>query len=403
MRARNLAVAFVVGGMVWIGGASGAWADTQTSRRIERAIPLETGQTLRVDNLLGQVQVRPADGHPGVTAIVHASADQSTQAEQLADSVRLALTGSSSQPHLAVVYPLSQYRVYRYTGPMNDSTHDEHGSLVNGVATFLKVFWGGGNTHIRYDGQPVDIVTGDSHKGVSLAVNLVIRLPENAVLDLDNQVGLVSVEDVVGDTRVAVERGSIATVRTRGPLRATTGSGVITIADQQGDTVLKSGSGSIRVRNLVGSIRTRQGSGDFTGRQLQGALHGRAGSGDFELQDVQGTLDIRTGSGDITGRELHQIGSLRLTSGSGDTTLSGDLSEVQTLSVKSGSGDIELATSRAPSMHVTAKTSSGDIDANWPGDRNRQSHRGYFSAVYGSGSHAGDIATGSGDIALTIH
>lgn len=403
MKTRGIVAAVLLGGMFWAVGSGSAWADAQSSRRIERAIAFEAGQTLQVENLLGQIQVRPADGHPGVTAIVHASANGADAAEQLADSIRLVLEENRDRPHLKVVYPLSRYRVYRYTGPMNDVEQDQHDSIFNGIATFLKVFWGGGSTSIRYDGQDVDVVTGDSGQGTPLAVNLVVRLPKDARLVLDNKVGLVSVEDVVGDSRINVAKGLIATARTRGQLRLTTGSGDIAISEQQGRTVLKSGSGSVRIENLVGALRTQQGSGDFTGRGLQGALHSRTGSGDFELRDMKGSLDVRTGSGDISGRGLDQLTSAKLVSGSGDMRLSGDLSALQALSVTTGSGDIELTTTDTPSMHVTVKTSSGDINANWPGAKQRQSREGYFSAVYGSGGHTGDIATSSGDITLEPH
>lgn len=391
--------------ILWLTAQSAWSADASATRPIERALAADgaDGQTLTIDNLVGEVDVRPADGNPKIVATVYAGAADKARAEALAKRIDVTLKPGADGPRVHVDYPLSDYTTYVYHVPSSGKSdgQNDDSSLMNGVAAFFRVFWGGGgSSHVVYDDADVHVTGKPSSGAADVHVDLRIELPRGMSIAVDNRVGPVTARSIAGKARLRVAQGPISVRDMGGAVDIQAGSGHVNVQGDRGDVTIATGSGDVAAEDIAGTVDTKQGSGDFDGRNLRGGLTGKAGSGDFKLDGLQGSLKLRLGSGDVDVSHISRIESVDVRSGSGDISLAGDLAGLTGLSIASGSGDVRLQTPAVPPLRLSAETQSGDIDVQWPGAGDVSSSKGEYQAVFGTGQGKGRIVTGSGDISL---
>lgn len=126
-------------------------------------------------------------------------------------------------------------------------------------------------------------------------VHLVVRVPRDVNLVIDDGSGSMSVSDVSGSVNIDDGSGSITLANIGGALSINDGSGSITARKLGGDVSIEDGSGSIDVEGVAGSVIIDDGSGSIGVRDvLQDLTIIDAGSGGVRIKDVQGNVKTDT-------------------------------------------------------------------------------------------------------------
>jgi hypothetical protein len=116
--------------------------------------------------------------------------------------------------------------------------------------------------------------------GNSPYINLIVKVPTNLGLILD---------DGSGDTAIDGLTGTLQVTDGSGDLRINGGSSL----------QLNDNSGDIFVRNISGAVSIEDGSGDLTVEQIKGIVTINDGSGDITVQHTAGLTITEEGSGDL--------------------------------------------------------------------------------------------------------
>lgn len=392
-----------------------------------------SGAGVSVENMLGDVHISQGGRQLQVTATVVAGGADRATAQALADSIRLAVNNAAGQVRIHVDYPVDTHDTYRYqsTTPQANSSNGFTllGIRINGNFS--------GNSSFTYQGKSVRVTQGNPAGGVPLQVNLAIQLPTGVKVSVNNHVGTldaanltnalalhndwgdISAQHITGNLDIETGSGDAAIAHQAGKVTAHTGSGDLTLREVTGEIdlhtgsgdidattlradkiAMRAGSGNLTLHQVTGDLDLRTGSGDITGDALRAdTIAVEAGSGDIKLDDIGGGLKLHTGSGDILlGRIVH-VANANLASGSGDISLSGDLSAMRAFDISTGSGDITLATSKPPAVHLDIE--AADIQPNWTGISNAKVSERAFSGDIGTASATGSIRSASGSVTLT--
>jgi len=128
---------------------------------------------------------------------------------------------------------------------------------------------------------------------------------------------------------------------------------------------IKNGSGDVKVEGTQGEVEFKLGSGDIEIEAAVVKLNGASGSGNVDVSGLTGDVNLKIGSGDI---ELSYAsppnrGRLKVTNGSGDTTINFPEESVILTDLSTGSGKIfnEIGDSSGAPFKVTLKSGSGDL------------------------------------------
>ena len=168
------------------------------------------------------------------------------------------------------------------------------------------------------------------------ALFLVVTVPSNLMLDIDDGSGdiaisamqnNINVEDGSGSLSInsaknlTIEDGSgdITLENITGNLAITDGSGSVNINNVSGNAVVDDGSGDMRISNVRGTLTVEDGSGSIAINNINGAVDVDDNSGDLVIEHVQASVTIEDGSGDI--RVNHAMGLTITESGSGDVSI----------------------------------------------------------------------------------
>jgi hypothetical protein len=155
------------------------------------------------------------------------------------------------------------------------------------------------------------------------AIDLVLIVPDDIALDVEDGSGNISVENVQGGIRIDDGSGAIELGLVGGKTRISDGSGEIIIRDldtSRGgsgpDQIrISDGSGEIEMKDIVGEVRINDGSGEIVVTGLYGSIEIEDGSGAIRLDDVTGSVEITDGSGSM--RIENILGDVGITDGSG--------------------------------------------------------------------------------------
>lgn len=358
-----------------------AAVEAEVTRTLETRAALPPGALLKLENLAGKIEVRPAAGGEVVLrATVHAAS------AELADRLRFDRKETDGKLEIDLGYPVDEHREYVYP--------EANLPRVLGFRTTVRS---------EFRGEKV-IVHGRPHgKAVLLYADLEIELPAGARADLRTLAGTIRAERVAGELRLDTGRGDITARAGEGGLEIDTGSGDVEVTAHRGEVAIDTGSGAVRLEGVEGDVGVDTGSGGVQLVKVRGAkIAADTGSGGIELTEVEGALRLDTGSGGIRGTGLLARDEVVADTGSGGVRLEGDFSAVRRLDVDTGSGGVTLGfAGTPPALRFEIRTGSGGIDVDLPGLRTEHSKRGTFSGTVADGT-AGTarIETGSGSVTV---
>lgn len=181
----------------------------------------------------------------------------------------------------------------------------------------------------------------------------------DGVLDVDTRAGAISVDRVLGDSKVVTGGGDIQVGQIGGALRCSTGAGKITVNRVGRAAVLETNGGDIVAHSVGGTVHAQTGGGGVRIGTAKGAVTAISGGGEIVVEKSAGVVTLRNMAGPVN------VGS------------------AAGVRCDSGSGGIRVANITGP-MRVA--TSMGNITASLLGSRIADSY----------------LATGSGDITVLI-
>ncbi|MBU5425857.1 DUF4097 domain-containing protein [Tissierella pigra] len=179
-------------------------------------------------------------------------------------------------------------------------------------------------------------------------------------------------------------------------LTLTATSGDITLKNSIGEVESKSSSGEQRFENVEGQkLDLSASSGDIELKNCVGEIKVSTNSGEQRYKNVEGKkLDLSSTSGDI---ELEDcIGELKISTNSGHISLDNEKSK-ENMKLSTSSGDISISLGDNPSYTIQGTTSSGDF-ITFGNINIQENDKGRFRATIGSGEKSIDISTSSGNV-----
>ncbi len=286
-----------------------------SERTIAEDLPVGAGRFVKVENLLGSVQVRLVrkGATPSVKAKVIAEAKGLEEADRLAQSIEL-LTSQEKDGGVAIHV--------RFPGEGVEGFRPPKAGMKGFISRWSAPVMRRGATEVEYEGRTVSI--RKDRKAAGLAVHLTVTVPADIRTSVYQAAGSIDARYLRGDLDLRAGSGRIDVISCFGNLKAKTDSGDVRIASYQG--------GRLNVETVSGQVDL-----DST-RADQAILENKSGL-------IQGT--------DLTG------GDLRIQSGSGDIRFT-DLVPVNA-AIRTGSGDIDVALRIRSAKGATVESESGDV------------------------------------------
>lgn len=135
----------------------------------------------------------------------------------------------------------------------------------------------------------------------SALINLVIKIPQNMGLKIDDGSGDTRIENVFGDVGIDDGSGDLEIEFINGNVDIDDGSGELIVSNIDGRVIIDDGSGEIRIKDVTGDVDIDDGSGDISVRKVGGSVAVDDGSGDINIRHVSRDVDIiDDGSGDVS-------------------------------------------------------------------------------------------------------
>lgn len=331
---------------------------------------------LEVHNLVGDIRVERSDT-PGVhvTARATVEADTEAEAQRLAGLVDYRTRDTGAGSRFEARFPREHFpKIYR----------------SGGAAHWWAV------SHVQYLGERIR-VSGRRGDSVAVRVDLLIRAPAGARLDVNNLFGDSVARGFSGELRLDGGSGLLRSEDGEGVVELDNGSGEVIVARHHGKVDADTGSGGVRISDCECEIVADTGSGSVEIRGGKGRVLADTGSGRVTIQDWSGSLAADTGSGSVRARAVTNIESFEADTGSGGVSIEGDLSALRELDIDTGSGSVELRSSAQPSMEIRIDTGSGGVDVDAPGANVREVEDVWVVRMR-DGAGRGVIDTGSGSV-----
>ena len=342
----------------------------------------ESNAGLKVQNLIGDVRVERGTG-----ASIEIAANTTVEAASEEEAKRLA--------------GLVDFRS-RDAGPgsrFDVRLPPEH---------FPKVYWEDGAAHwwsasyVKYLGERIRISGSHDSDTRVVRVDLVIKAPAGAKLEVSNILGDSSAAGFSGDLKLDGTSGTLRSNGGDGEVYLDSGSGEVVVDGHRGRVKADTGSGSVKISNCECDILADTGSGSVDVQQGKGKVSADTGSGRVKVQDFAGPLLADTGSGGVNARGLSQVSELEVDTGSGSVNIEGDLSALAHVDIETGSGSVTLRSSGGqPSLELRVDTGSGGVDVDAPGASVREDDDVTIVKMK-DGAGRGGIETGSGSVDLNF-
>ena len=315
---------------------------------------------LEVRNLIGDIRVeRGADAGFHITATATIEADTQGEADALVRAIDYRTRDIGAGSRFDVAFPKEQFPKIYY---------------ANGPETWWSVMYAG------YLGEKIRL-TGDRDDAPMVRVNLLIRAPAGAKLDVSNMFGESVAQGYSGELRLDGGSGRLRSASGEGRLELDSGSGAVEVAGHQGRVSTDTGSGDVMIRDCSCEIDADTGSGTVEIRGGSGVLRADTGSGRVTVEGFSGTIAADTGSGTVRAQGV---------------------SNVTELNVDTGSGSVRLHSAAAPSMEIVIDTGSGHVDVDAPGSMIKESDSGTWTVKLKDGAGLGVIDTGSGGVDIIV-
>jgi hypothetical protein len=340
----------------------------------------ESNAGLKVRNLIGNIRVERGDT-PGFRITANATINAASQAE--AERLVALIDYRSSDVGAGSRFDVRLPR--------------EH---------FPKIYWEKGahawysSSYVEYLGERIRLV-GDRDEAPAVRVDLVIRAPAGAKLDVTNTFGDAVAENYSGDLRLDGGSGLLSSTGGEGRLELDNGSGQVVVSRHRGTVSADTGSGSVKVTDCECEITADTGSGSVDVQQGKGRFAADTGSGGVRVEGFAGALSADTGSGSVRMRGVSDVSSIHMDTGSGSVAIEGDLSALTKLDVDTGSGSVNLRSSAQPSLEIRIDTGSGGVDVDAPGATIRETDDATIVKMKDGAAH-GVIETGSGSVTLNF-
>ncbi len=354
-----------------------ALAASATATRAWQFKP-ESNAGLTVRNLMGNVRVERGTT-PGihVTATTTIEAQSQAEADRLIGLVEFRTSDVGPGSRLDVRLPREHFpKVYSERGA------DGWWSV----------------SYVEHLGERIRLVR-DPGDAPGVRIDLLIRAPAGAKLDVENTLGDAIAQGFSGTLRLDGGSGLLSSTAGEGEVELDNGSGEVIVSGHRGRVIADTGSGSVKITDCECEISADTGSGSVKVAQGKGSVAADTGSGRVEVEAFAGAFHADTGSGSVKGRGLSDVRSLEIDTGSGSASIEGDLSALEHVGVDTGSGDVSLRSSAQPSLEIRIDTGSGDVNVNAPGASIRESDS-VTTVRMNDGRHRGLIDTGSGSVDL---
>lgn len=155
------------------------------------------------------------------------------------------------------------------------------------------------------EGQHAKLIANfDSFSRVSLTsgnspyMELVVKVPANMKLTLDDGSGSIEIRGVNAEMIITDGSGSITIDGAKG-LTIDDGSGGIALQNIEGNISLTDGSGSIEIQQVNGDVSVLDSSGSIVINHVAGLVTIDDGSGSISVDNSKGLHIIESGSGDL--------------------------------------------------------------------------------------------------------
>lgn len=340
----------------------------------------ESSAGLAVRNLIGDVRIeRGTEPVFHVTARATVEADTQAEAERLARLIEYRTADIGAGSRFDVAFPREHFRRIYHSG---------------GYASW----WGA--TYVEYLGQRIRL-THDRDDAVAVRVDLVIRAPAGARLEVDNIFGESVANGFSGDLRLDGSSGLLRSTGGEGEAEFDNGSGPVEVSGHRGSVRADTGSGAVRISDCECEIDADTGSGSVEVRGGAGSVRADTGSGRVTVEGFAGSIEADTGSGSVRARDVSAVRELDVDTGSGSVEVQGDLAALERLRIDTGSGGVRLRSSGSPSIEIRVNTGSGGVDVDAPAASVRESD-GVWTIRLGAGAGRGLIDTGSGSVDLVF-
>jgi hypothetical protein len=267
---------------------------------------------------------------------------------------------------------------------------------------FPKIYWENGASSwwsvsfVEHLGERIRL-SGDRSEAPVVRVNLLVRAPAGAKLDVSNVFGEIAATAYAGKLKLDGGSGRLSSTGGEGDFTLDNGSGEVVVTGHRGRLVADTGSGSVKVTDCECELIADTGSGSVDVKGGRGSVSADTGSGEVEVDGFSGTFAADTGSGSVQARNLSNVTSLEADTGSGSVTIEGDLSAVSRLRIDTGSGGVSLRSAAQPSMELRIDTGSGGVDVEAPG-ATVQEQDDVWTVRMKEGAGRGVIDTGSGSV-----
>lgn len=327
------------------------------------------GARIKVENLVGHMTVTQGASFK-VTAHVVASG---SQAQTLAQGVKLDVRTSGGSVTVHVDYPVNRYTHYRYV------TNEKHDKVcVLGIVCFN----GSGSSSLDYQGRRVQVYRGQGGgNGAPLHVDVTVQIPAGVRGKFVNDVGLLEAD------------------RLANPLSLDTDGGDVYAHQVTGNLKVETDGGDLHVQKLKGNLRAGTDGGDAWLSQSTGNMHLETDGGDGHVSHVTGSLDAETAGGDLHVTDYTSGRKVSLETDGGDVRLVGNLAAARSLNVDTDGGDAILKVGNL-SMHLDISSDGGDISVHLPNATRVKSSDDQYSADIGAAEGQGHISSDGGDVTL---
>lgn len=362
-----------------LGASLPALAASATATRAWDFKP-ESSAGLTVRNLIGDIRVERGDT-PGfrITANATVETDSQAEAERLLGLIDYRTSdvgaGSRFDVHLAREHFPKLY----------------HEKGARGWYA---------SSYVEHLGERIKVV-GNRNEAPMLRVDLVIRAPAGAKLEVKNMFGDEVAEGFSGTLRLDGGSGLLSSTGGEGRAEFDSGSGTVAVNRHSGSVYADTGSGTVKITDCDCEIKADTGSGNVELQGGKGSLAADTGSGSVQVEGFAGTLSADTGSGSVQVRGVTDVTALYMDTGSGSVTVEGDLSALSKLDIDTGSGSVRLMSSAQPSIELRIDTGSGGIDIDAPGATIRETDDATFVKLK-EGLARGSIETGSGSVRVSF-
>jgi Toastrack DUF4097 len=337
---------------------------------------------LQIYNLIGEVHVEAAAGS-AFEVELHALGDDADR-----DALDIE-TDDGSKARLLVGFPLDDEREYVYPRWNKRSSTSFTMSRDHEDGWLRKLF---GRDRIK--------VRGKGNRGMELYVDLTIRVPEGAKLEVFHGAGEIVATQIEGDLVLDSHVGAIRVEDIEGDLLADTGSGSIQVSGVRGDVNADTGSGSIELVGIDGrTVIADTGSGGISLEDITAdKVSADTGSGGVEINGVRtDLLLVDTGSGSVEALDV-ATNSMVVDTGSGSVEVELVEAGDGKYRIDTGSGSIRLDVPTDFSARVSAETSSGGVTVSLDDIDVHHRERNEMEFTCGGGAADVELDAGSGSI-----